>query len=356
MRPLISSNGVTSTIQQFFISSSAFLELDSATQGGAQPDSRCLLAARLRVECPTQKTRELRTRPCQLGLQCSVRYSQNLCCFTRGQIVQVTQLESSAQRRRKLLGELHQALMQFCFSVLLLRTRRAVHQPLRHRLSLLLSELLVERYVNLPWSSPQLHPSTIADDDNEPRRHLRLPSELLPVFVSGEECILNRILCVGLIAQVSISGSVEQRQITRENVLRFPSFLFCRRSVEVLFASYICGGGLQMVFSSSQRPRKAAPFRSLARQVGAYFQRSFLVGPVSDKTRHERPNRERTPRVVAVTRHFDVGASCIGTRVGAVLDPSGYIAQTRYVCALSGLLIRHHEFILSTPSSFHRHS
>lgn len=40
-----------------------------------------------------------------------------------------------------------------------------------------------------------------------------------------------------------------------------------------------------------------------------------LVGPVSDKTRHERPKCERTCRVVAVTHHFDVSASCIAARV-----------------------------------------
>jgi hypothetical protein len=94
---------------------------------------------------------------------------------------------------------------------------------------------------------------------------LRLPSELVQVFVSGEECILNRILCVGRIAQVSISRSVEQGQIAGENVLRFPSFLFWGSNVEVLFASDVCRGRLHMVFSSSHGLKKHAPFQSPAR-------------------------------------------------------------------------------------------
>ena len=98
-------------------------------------------------------------------------------------------------------------------------------------------KLLVERNVDLPWPSPQLHPSTIADDGNQPCRHLRLPSELIQVFISGEKCILDRILCVGRIAQVSISCSVEQRQTTRKSVLQFSSFFLWGRNVEVLFVS-----------------------------------------------------------------------------------------------------------------------
>src|SRR6266481_7943612 len=114
--------------------------------------------------------------------------------------------------------------------------------------------------MNLAWPLPQLHPRTIRDNGNEPRRHLRLPSELIQVFVSGEECILNRILCVGRIAQVSISRSVEQGQITQENVLRFPSFLFWGSNVEVLFASDVCRGRLHMVCSTSHDLKKQAPF------------------------------------------------------------------------------------------------
>src|ERR1017187_5868550 len=84
----------------------------------------------------------------------------------------------------------------------------------------------------MPWPSAQLHPSTIADDGNQPRRHLCLPSELIQVFVSGEERILNRILCVGRIAQVSIRCSTEQRQTTRERLLNYRTLsrVVCRCS------------------------------------------------------------------------------------------------------------------------------
>jgi len=88
---------------------------------------------------------------------------------------------------------------------------------------------------------------------------LRLPSEPIQMFVSGEETILNRILCIGRIAQVSISRSVEQGQMTRENVLRFPSFLFWGRNIEVLFASDVCRGRLHMVFASRSGHQNARP-------------------------------------------------------------------------------------------------
>jgi hypothetical protein len=48
---------------------------------------------------------------------------------------------------------------------------------------------------------------------------LRLPSELIQVFVGREERILNRILGIGRIAEVSISRSMKHRQTTRESVL-----------------------------------------------------------------------------------------------------------------------------------------
>ena len=43
----------------------------------------------------------------------------------------------------------------------------------------------------------------------QPRRHLRSAPELIQVLVSGEECILNRILRVGCIAQFSKGHSLK---------------------------------------------------------------------------------------------------------------------------------------------------
>src|ERR1700686_1532896 len=71
------------------------------------------------------------------------------------------------------------------------------------------------------------------------------------------------------------------------------------------------------------------------------------VGRLSGKSRHKLPNRERTCRMVALTRDLDVVASRVAARVSAVLFFAWYIAQTRYVCALSNLLIRHYDFVLS---------
>jgi hypothetical protein len=114
--------------------------------------------------------------------------------------------------------------------------------------------------VDLPWPSPQLHPRTIADDGNQPRRHLRLPSELIQVSVSREERILNRILCVGRIAQVSMSCSVEQRQTTRENVLQFSGFSSLGRNVDALFVADVHRSRLHVVSASQSAHQNARLF------------------------------------------------------------------------------------------------
>ncbi len=51
--------------------------------------------------------------------------------------------------------------------------------------------------------------------------------------------------------------------------------------------------------------------------------------------------------MVALARDFHIVAACVAARISAVLFSSWYIAQTRYVCALSGFLIRHYDFVLS---------
>jgi hypothetical protein len=54
--------------------------------------------------------------------------------------------------------------------------------------------------VGLAQAFPQLHARAICDNGGQPRRHLCLTFELVQVFVSGQERILNRILRVGCVA------------------------------------------------------------------------------------------------------------------------------------------------------------
>jgi hypothetical protein len=56
---------------------------------------------------------------------------------------------------------------------------------------------------------------------------------------SGQECVLDRVLSISSITQISISPSVKRRQVPRENVLQFPRFFFKKANVETLVASYI---------------------------------------------------------------------------------------------------------------------
>ena len=61
---------------------------------------------------------------------------------------------------------------------------------------------------------------------------MRLAPELVEVLVSGQECILNRVLRVGCVAQVAIGLSIKQWQAARENSLHFPIFLFANADRE----------------------------------------------------------------------------------------------------------------------------
>jgi hypothetical protein len=56
---------------------------------------------------------------------------------------------------------------------------------------------------------------------------------------SGQECVLDRILSISSITQISISPSVKRRQVPRESVLQFPRFFFKKANVETLVASDI---------------------------------------------------------------------------------------------------------------------
>ena len=56
--------------------------------------------------------------------------------------------------------------------------------------------------------------------------------------------------------------------------------------------------------------------------------------------------------MVALTCDFHVVAARIAARVSAVILSGWHIAQTRYVRALSSLLIRHYDFVLSNSIQF----
>jgi hypothetical protein len=64
---------------------------------------------------------------------------------------------------------------------------------------------------DLAWSSAQLHPRTVRHNRVKPRRHLRLPPELIQMPESGHERILNHVLGVGRIAHVSMSLPIKRR-------------------------------------------------------------------------------------------------------------------------------------------------
>jgi hypothetical protein len=55
----------------------------------------------------------------------------------------------------------------------------------------------------------QLHARGIGHNSGQPCGHLRLTSELVDVLVSGQECVLNRILRIRRIFQKTISASEE---------------------------------------------------------------------------------------------------------------------------------------------------
>jgi len=76
---------------------------------------------------------------------------------------------------------------------------------------LFLSELLVQREMNLAWSFAQLHQSAVADDRRQPRGDLRLPPKLVYMFVGGQQSFLYRILCVGRIPQNSEGIAMKRR-------------------------------------------------------------------------------------------------------------------------------------------------
>src|ERR1700745_2109201 len=90
---------------------------------------RCRPAMTFWVEHSAHELYKLRACSRDLGLYCSLSHSQNLCCLTVGQAIQLAQLERCAHRRRKLLKELHEALTQLRFRTFLFGSWSAIRQP-----------------------------------------------------------------------------------------------------------------------------------------------------------------------------------------------------------------------------------
>jgi hypothetical protein len=80
------------------------------------------------------------------------------------------------------------------------------------------------------------------------------------VLVRREECILNRILRVGCIAQEAISTSKERCAMARKNILYFTGCAFAVENVEERFASDVCLCLLHVALSSWQHSKEARRF------------------------------------------------------------------------------------------------
>jgi hypothetical protein len=76
---------------------------------------------------------------------------------------------------------------------------------------LFLSDLLVQLKMNLEWSFAQLHQSAVPHNRRQPSGDLRLPSELMYMFVSGQQGFLHRILRVSRIPQQSEGITIKRR-------------------------------------------------------------------------------------------------------------------------------------------------
>jgi hypothetical protein len=87
---------------------------------------------------------------------------------------------------------------------------------------------------------------------------LGLTFELIQVFVSGEERVLNCILCISRVAQLSIGAPVEPRQVARENILHFAGSILANTHIHVSFASD-CFRRLHVVLVLQVRHWKSTP-------------------------------------------------------------------------------------------------
>jgi hypothetical protein len=100
---------------------------------------------------------------------------------------------------------------KFRIATLIFRAGPGVRQSFGYEVSFALANLLIQRHMDLAWPFAQLHQRTVADNRGQPSSHLRLPSELVQMFVGGQQRLLHRILCVRDIPQETQSTTIKRR-------------------------------------------------------------------------------------------------------------------------------------------------
>jgi hypothetical protein len=115
--------------------------------------------------------------------------------------VRDAELKCFSQVGREQCGALPQVRSKFRIATLVFGAGPSVRQSFGYAVSLLLANLLIQRRMDLARSFAQLHPCPIADNRRQPSGHLRLSPELVQMFVSGQQRLLHRILCVSSIPQ-----------------------------------------------------------------------------------------------------------------------------------------------------------
>src|ERR1700722_199244 len=94
--------------------------------------------------------------------------------------------------------------------------------------------------MRLARAPAQLHPRGVDYDCHQPRRHPRLSPELANMLVGGQQCVLDCVLRVGSIPQVSKRAPVEGRQVTRQSRRHFSLPVIERAALRNLFAINCC--------------------------------------------------------------------------------------------------------------------
>jgi hypothetical protein len=154
-------------------------------------------------------------------------------------------------------------LMLFRLYALVFRAWFVVRQPFGHVISWFFPDLLIKRRVDLAWPPSQLRQGGIDDNGGQPGRHFRLPLELVQMPASGEECILDRILSVGSITQVSMSSSVKSRHAPGNNILELLGIIFNDAYVKALLVSDIRLCLLHGVYASWSHCKKHAACQTI---------------------------------------------------------------------------------------------
>lgn len=72
--------------------------------------------------------------------------------------------------------------------------------------------------MNVAQALAQLHSGRVVNDGREPSRYLCLSPELVEVRIRGKQGILNRVFCVGSVAQKAVGPSVERLQGAGQNL------------------------------------------------------------------------------------------------------------------------------------------